>query len=571
MPLTQAQLDHVMHLSVPQILKFIEDGRITFPDDLTKYRNHPKYKEISSRFASMPDPAATAEFADIKALYEETPTSAAIAPRLTSFIARYSSSAPLKEKVAEAREMLAELTRSVEADDWEKVDRFSVHSLLSHRRRYPATIHEGEIDSMIWNLLDKSRASDIRRYMSEFPSGQHITECSDILEAQELWNGVSTDPDLITLSDYISEEITSPFIPEARSLFDRLKESELQKMKENPGKYDATTLNLMLDNGIISERELFEAELATPRTLEFLHNPQQLPDIEQRTDENIVPQRGATDIFLFGIPSSGKTCVLTGLLGAKEFHYDNSTLGGGYADNLKIYRDYGKAPGRTYGNFVTQISGKIRPEEAGQPMFQINLIEMSGEEFAMRIAYNPENSVDFESMGTGATQLLTSSNPKVIFIVIDPSANGLIRLATQRDDGSTETKTVQQDIVINKIVNMLAKNPNVLRHTNAIHFIMTKADTIGPRETREQIAVERIQTLYSHAIVTLKELAAKYSFNSTSGNSPMLFTFSLGKFYVGDLFEYDPADADKIIKALKSMTQGERSRGFFSNIKDAIN
>ncbi len=571
MALTQAQLDHVMHLPVHQIIQYIEDGRIIFPDDLKKYSNHPKYKEIASRFASLPDPAAMAQYADLKGMAQSDANNPELAQRIASFVAQYAASEPMKERVAEMRQLLLELTASVEESDWNKVDVNSVHSLLMHRRRYPATVHEMDIDRMVWELIDKSRQGDVHRYMTEFPSGIHRVECDMLLEAQELWKGVSTDPDLITLYDYIAEEIASPFQAEARELFNNIKDAELDKMRDNPGKYKAETLLLLLKNEIFTKSELINAGVITENVLKMLKDPPCLDDIEQTPVENIEVEKGATDIFLFGIPSSGKTCVLTGLLGATEFYYDNSTLGGDYADQLKTYRDFGKAPGRTYGNFVTRITGKIRPLDSNQPMFPINLIEMSGEEFAMNIAYNSSKTNNFESMGTGATSLLTGKNQKVIFIVIDPSASGLIRLATQREDGTTETRTVQQDIVINKIVNMLDKNPDVLKRVNAIHFIMTKADTIGSPDEREEIAVERIKSLYGHAILTLKELAAKYSFNATSGYAPYLFTFSLGRFYVGDYYEYDSTDADKIMNALKSMVQGEKSRGFFDTIKGKIN
>lgn len=560
-----------MHLPVPQILQYIEDGRIVFPDDLRKYSHHPKYKEIAARFASLPDPAAMAQYADLKTMVDSDSSNPDLARRIASFVNQYASSEPMKERVAEMKQILVNLTAAVEEDDWNAVDLNSVHALLMHRRRYPATVHEMEIDRKVWALIDKSRASDVRRYMAEFPSGIHRVECDPLLEAQELWTGVSTDPDLVTLRDYIEEEIASPFQDDARALFDSLKVSEVDMMRDNPGKYKADTLKLYLKNDIFSEDELVDAGVVTPNVLKMLNNPPRLEDIEQKPTDNIEVERGATDIFLFGIPSSGKTCVLTGLLGAKEFYYDNSTLGGDYADQLKTYRDFGKAPGRTYGNFVTRITGKIRPLDPEMPVFPINLIEMSGEEFAMDIAYNAAKTNDFESMGTGATRLLTGGNQKVIFIVIDPSASGLIRLATQRPDGTTETRTVKQDIVINKIVNMLAKNPSVLKRTNAIHFIMTKADTIGDSDTREEVAVERIKALYGQAILTLKELAQKYSFNVTTDYKPFLFTFSLGRFYVGDFYEYDSSDADKIMNALKSMVQGEKTRGFFDTIKGKIN
>jgi hypothetical protein len=196
---------------------------------------------------------------------------------------------------------------------------------------------------------------------------------------------------------------------------------------------------------------------------------------------------------------------------------------------------------------------------------------MSGEEFARRIVYNAENAVDFESLGTGATTVLTSDNPKVIFIVIDPTANGLIKIASESQDGSTQVHVVQQDLVIQKLVDMLKNNPKVLRHTNAIHFIMTKSDTLCQRDQRDAMAVDRVNDLYSHTIKKLYALCEQYGINTTSGGSPLLYTFSLGDFFVGDMFEYDATDANKIMNALKAMCQGRSPQTLFGKIKSKIN
>lgn len=568
MALTQAQLDHVMHQPLMQIIQLIQEGKISFPDDLQKYSRHPKFIAIKEQIDSLPDPNAMSQYQELKSLIQEHPEEPETHAKIASFISRYSAVKSLSPQVNELRELLAGLSASAEAEDWNRVDQSSVRSLSDHRRKYPATTHESEIDHAIWNLLDHGKESDIRSYMKLFPHGLHYSECEPMLREQELWNDVRRDADLVTLSDYIEEQWDSPFIYEAQQLFENLRRQELSNMVENPGRYDDETMRLLLDNSIVTEQMLIQAGAATAKSIEYIKNPPELAAIEQAVTSDPQQQDGVTDIFLFGIPSSGKTCVLTGLIGADEFWYDNSNIGGMYADDLKIYRDRGKAPQRTYGNFVAQIVGKIQPSEPGMPVFPVNFIEMSGEEFASKIAYNAENIVDFESMGTGASKILSNKNQKVIFIIIDPSADGLIRLAMERkSDGSTVTRTVQQDVVINKIINMLAKNENVLRHTNAIHFIMTKADTIGTPDVREEIAVERIRTLYSTAIARLKELGKKYSFNTTSSYSPKLYTFSLGHFYAGGYFEYDPTDSNIIINELKSMTQGERTRSFFDNFR----
>lgn len=573
MALTEQQIDYVMHMGVDQIMRFIHEGRVNFPDDLKKYSKDPKFIEIQNRLANMPDPEAIRAWDELKPLLESNTNPNQAIQELNRFINRFADSPSSKAMLEQARQHLATLTSAIEADDWNNIDNQSITALLSHRRKYPGTCHEAEIDNTVWELIDKGNPAEINRYSHEFPNGLHNHECADYLAAQQLWSGVSTDADPVTVNDYIYEQSSSPFIPQAHKLMTELKAAEIKKMKDNPGTYNLEWLQLLLNEKIFDRNELLRALVCTPNTLNFIENPPPLPKIEQKGDTDPQVHEGATDVFLFGIPSSGKTCVLMGLLGATEFSYDNAAAGTGgqYADDLKIFREHGKAPGRTYGNFVTQIQGSIRPDNNPDVVYPVNLIEMSGEEFAMKIAYNADNEVNFESMGTGATRLLTSGNTKVIFIVIDPTANGVITISTQRSDGSSVTKVVQQDIVISKIVNMLKRNPKVLKRTNAIHFIMTKADKLGEREDRDAIAVERVQTLYRRTIDDLKGICREKSINMTSNGAPLLYTFSLGNFYIGDLFEYDATDSNKIMDGLKSMCQGRRSSGFFSQVKSSVN
>lgn len=566
MALTEQQVNMVMSQSVDQIKKYIAQGLIQFPQDLAKFKDSPKYKAIEKELTSMPSHEATERWKEIEAL--PSGDSASIAAALNEFISRYSSYPGNGELIEQARRRLSSLTAEVERNDWEAVDRTSITSLLTHRRKYPTTSHETDIDNLVWELTDTDNATYINRYIQEFPNGLHRLEAQEMLGAQELWKGVSTDADLVTLSDYIQEECLSPFIPKATEMLQELKRAEIIKMLENPGTYKVDFLKLLIDEDIFSKSELIAQGVCTEGTFDMLYNSPELPSIEQTENSNPEIAKGATDVFLFGIPSSGKTCVLMGLLGSRNFVYDNaaSGLGGTYADNLSIYRRHNKAPGRTYGNFVAQIQGMVYKDNS-ETVYPINLIEMSGEEFAMKIALNPENLVDFEDMGTGATKILTSDNRKIIFIVIDPTADGLIKLSSTLKDGSPITRIVEQDIIITKMVNMLIKNPKVLKNTNAIHFILTKSDTLGSRETRDQIAVERIKQLYGKTIMTLRDICKTYSINKSTDYQPSLFTFSLGEFHVGDLFEYDSYDADKLMNIVTSMAQGRKDKGFFNSIQ----
>lgn len=565
MSLTQQQTDHIMKQSVERILDFIAKGLVKFPDDLVQYRNHPKFQAIEQQFGALPSPDALSRWNEISAMNGSVSPDT-LAAALADFINKYGANKGNSNMISQAHLQLAALTEKAESAYWQSIDFNSIDSLLRHKHKFTASIHADEIEQRVWQLTDRSNKSQVNRYINEYPNGLHRSAAEEILQSADLWAGVSTDPDPVTLSDYIRETPSSPFLNEAYALLDEAKKQEIRKMTADPASYDLSLFNLMLKENIFTAAELIDNGVCTEQTLRYLAKPPMLPDIEQQVSLPAAPRRGATDVFFFGIPSSGKTCVLMGLLGAKDLYYDSAAgTGGSYADSLYIYRNHGKAPGRTYGNFVAQIQAVIRPRNANS-VYPLNLIEMSGEEFAMKIAYNPSNEVNFENMGGGATKILSSHNPKIIFIVIDPTADGLITIATENADGSTQKKIVQQEIVINKIVNMLAKNPEVLKRTTAIHFIMTKADSLGPRSERQRIAVDRVNALYGPTIDNLCQICAKYGINRSSNFQPTLTSFSLGKFYIGDMFSYDSTDSDTIVSILRSIAMPVAYKDYLGNL-----
>ena len=98
-----------------------------------------------------------------------------------------------------------------------------------------------------------------------------------------------------------------------------------------------------------------------------------------------------------------------------------------------------------------------------------------------------------------------------------------------------------------------------MKKVKAIHFIAIKADLLSPdRNQRLEIAKQRCQELYGHSINKLIGLChrKKYNINPTTDNKPMVFTFSLGQFYMNNAFEYDSTDADSLLRTLASITSG---------------
>lgn len=373
--------------------------------------------------------------------------------------------------------------------------------------------------------------------------------------------------DLLEVAAYRRTQPLGQSSKEIDDLYNELRKEELKNMEAHPSRYSKQRVDELVSNGVFSVDELKEMGLITDKSWAGMHLERDyLPDMNdfQKGNYELHSPTSGTDVFFFGMPSSGKTTMLMGIAAAngQGFTIDMRTNGGPYAAALRQYTQAGIVPGRTKGNFVTAISGEINEENSrGKVKLRnFNLIEMSGEEFALRIAETKEPSL--ANMGTGVTNILRNDNRKAFFIVIDAS-RPRVKVSYLdheiEDDGAQRVKTryiSQLDILDKFIVLMsLPENREIMDKVDAIHFIVTKSDAMGSPEERDEKAEEMINSQYLSVVEQLKNFCrSTRRINRNYDFEPQIFTFSLGKFYLGDVFVYDPVDTLKIVDAIREST-----------------
>ena len=343
----------------------------------------------------------------------------------------------------------------------------------------------------------------------------------------------------------------------------------------------------LIDEGVITERDLIEGKLATPKVLDTLRNYEYswgwLPDLRRALDNSSAECKpGYTDVYFFGVPGAGKTSILMGLSISSSLHISLYSSGGDYAEVLQQYTAVGMTVPRTPGTFVSTLDAKISSKVNPDAVHKINLVEMSGEEFAFDIANNEKHITSFEKMGSGATELLKNDNRKVFFLIIDPTTN-IITINREKEVGKDfegkpitqlEYDTVNQQTTLQNMVTLLAapENMEIMKKVDGIHIIMTKADTLGNAVEREEKALKIFQDEYSSKILNdLVDLCKKYNINAQNKFQPKLYTFSLGSFYLGGLFEYDPADSDHLVEAIEETIQSRKNKSWWNRIKRIFN
>ena len=584
----QASLSEVSASTLQKLETYIRKYEGTRPNGNHVDEAIAKYNEIEDK---LPTPAGM-EWEELKPSLSDM--SQNTLDRLNAYIRKYEGTRPKGNRVDEAiakrneiKDVLQREALAKEETEWNAVDPFSMTSLIGHLNKYPMSAHHDEIDENVWNITDKENVQQLQDYKVLFPKGKYIGEANARLNAIVEWNRVRDSDDIIVVYNYIHNHPRSPYKNEADLLFMKLKQREIDFMRHEPNRYEVSRLQDLVKLGIFTDRDLISKGVMTENvwnTLNSIDVKKDLPDIYEamQNSEAECPE-GYTDVYFFGIPSTGKTCVLMGLSCTSSLQVNLASSGGPYAEALRQYTDYGMTIPRTPGDFVTTLKATISEKKNGMDIkHNVNLVEMSGEEFAFGITNNEAREFSFEEMGTGVTELLRNDNRKVFFLIIDPTTN-IVRFNREYDEYDEQTgekihklkyAVVNQKILMQKIVNIFQDpaNSDIMKKVDSIHIIVTKADTLGEPLQRDDKALEVFNKNYGMNIVPpLIEVCRDYNINRNSNYRPKLFTFSLGTFYVGGLYEYEETDSDNLVKAIMNATGGERQKTFWDKVRDVLN
>lgn len=594
MALTELQrkrlIEGINSLPINTVLSYFVSGEIKFSDVPGILAERKQY--IEEKLNSMPNPVEQKEWKMIES-QASNPTQSLL-ESIEAYIRHWEGIRPASNHVDEAREMYEQVARRISAiseeyerQAWDSVDVFSKQSLIDYLSNYPKTVHKSEIDDSLWGLTNKESVDELQQYIALFsPQGNHTSEANNYLMAIVEWNNVKNSEEIFLLDSYIKSHPESPFIQQAQILMINLKQKEKARMRNNSNEYDVSRFLTLLDKHIMTENELIHDGIITRNVLETLRKTDinnDLPDIKKAIN-NSKPEckEGFTDVYFFGVPSTGKTCVLMGMSRSNSLHINLASGGGDYASALQQYTDVGVTVQRTPGTFVTTLEATIS-NDSENAEHRINLVEMSGEEFAFEIAGHPNHVFTFEDMGTGATELLKNSNRKVFFLIIDPTAD-LVRINREIVDGYNEDTgdpivrldycVVNQRTVIQKMVDLFKDkgNAEIMKRVDSIHIIMTKSDILGNPVEREKMAYSIFQEKFRGDILApLITLCREYNINAQTDFHPKLYTFSLGRFYIGGLYEYEQHDSNKLVKAIRNSTHALKNKTWWDRLKETVN
>ena len=587
MPLTDLQrkklIDDINRLNINVVLKYFLSGDISLSD--VPHITDDRRKFIEEH---LPAPAQM-DWNALQASLSEVSVSTLL--KLETYIRKYEGTRPdgnhVDEAIAKRNEIKDALQREAlakEEDEWNTVDPFSMTSLIGHLNKYPMSAHHDEIDDKVWNIIDKESEQQLQDYKVLFPKGKYIEKAIAMLEALDEWMIVRNSGDISFVFQYIRKRPESPYIDKAYCLLMDLKHQEICRMRREPNRYDVSRLLYLVRLGIFTVDELISERVMTENvwnTLNSIDIKNDLPDIYEAMKKSKVEYlEGGIDVYFFGLPCTGKTCLLQGLSCTTSLQVDLAASSGPYAEALRQYTDCGIVSPCTLDDSVTTLKTTIITDEHTPIKNNVNFVEMSGHHILDMVEDNGEYSKEVDNRDIA--NLLHNDNRKVFFLIIDPTTKN-IKLNREYDEYDEQTgekihrlkyDVFNQKIFMQKIVNIFQDpaNSDIMRKVDSIHIIITKADTFGERLQRREKALDYFNNHYAMNIVPpLTEVCRDYNINCNSNYRPKLFTFSLGKFYVGGLYEYDPIDSELLVNTITAIVPPPyRKETFWSRLIEKI-
>lgn len=387
----------------------------------------------------------------------------------------------------------------------------------------------------------------------------------------------------------------------------------LRDMCDNPARYDRVEMNWLINgkkdvvdeiNAVFTPDEIVNSGVVTWDIMNHImthptdESDRNVGENEIRPETNFESAKNNTDVYFFGVPGSGKSTVLAGLLNIRTYGdlSLNVLANGGhsgykYASILKNYLNDNLFPQSTKIRFDSKFKKDVNREDnpfgaadkdltiekndendnIGDKFIQIidaelencsvkenhrlSIIEMPGErtlELAVAPAKDPAMMDDL--LGRGTSRLFQNENNKVFFFVIDPNPQRKYLLPNGAE--------VSQADALWNLVTFIRDVPNLLSKVHAVHVILSKSDILQNAAEDFNVIRERILHDYGGFIRGVVDLCGKErgNVNAQCGRLPYLFTFSLGRVFPGNMNEYKKDDAGKILEVIAANTWSTSSK-----------
>ena len=298
------------------------------------------------------------------------------------------------------------------------------------------------------------------------------------------------------LSQNLINQILSSLTTKEQTENNAAKKRELLE-KVARGRVSADEIKANINNGNFSFDDLLDAGInervvnslkhyCNSNRITMFRNINQLPPMEG----------GRTDVYFVGVPGSGKSTMLSGLLNIANRNgilmpdiYNND--GSIYQTQLISDLNRGVLPNATASGSYNYVALSLKDEDGAKHPF--NIVEVPGENYV-----NMFNNGDVGEF----LNYISNNNKKILIFVVDSLAH---------DTGYSDSNSqLDQNLVYVNILNMFKSN-GVLDQTDAVYLVANKFDAI--KKTRyatnnssdDSLALDFLQDEFRNLIENCKD------------------------------------------------------------------
>ncbi len=481
---------------------------------------------------------------------------------------------------ANVRKEVEKIINGSEEDDWltaknchsiEILERYlSTYEKGSHREEARNLISQFEKEredaaaSGAWDKVDKNSENDLKEFCYKYPQNSHCLDAKKLINKLQkerfLGRGVKTlvneikkiqaNKDVIDKNGEIYNTIVNYYER------NKINHADLLSMiKTDNNILRASVINLLLENGYL-EYEDFTKIGIEEEFVEYLANGvrSQGTDIPEKLERI---NKKSTEVYFWGIPSSGKSCALGAILSvanngklAKTMRKDIDCQGFGYMTRLSaLFKTDDKVCTLPEGTSIysTYEMGFDLIDEKNYS-HPITCVDLAGELIRCMYKNGAREKLSDDEMSSldTLTNILIgnrSVNRKIHFFVIEYGAE------------DRQYEGLEQTEYLEAALRYIERTKIFEKETDAIYLMITKVDKAKAEKGQlKNVLSSYISNNYAGFYNGLVQICSDCEIN---GGKVEVIPFSLGKVCFQDYCLFDEKPASNVVRKLL-----ERSKGF---------
>lgn len=420
-----------------------------------------------------------------------------------------------------------------------------------------------------WNDVDKDDINALQSFIDNNPHSPHL---SDAIRLRNIIRNRQTTR-IITSLDIVALERKIKNIQADRSVLDPASEifsiikncidqnsvsiqDLLNSIAKDKNLLNASVIHRLYDEGYISQTDLTGMGIGNDFILHMLEDvmPQRFEEPDRLEQIN----KRSTEVYFWGIPSSGKSCALGAILSVanngicvRYMEKDNDCQGYGYMSRLMVqFRNDGSVCTLPEGTSIySTYEMGFNLIDNGGIIHPITCIDLAGE--LVRCMYKSDSG---ETMSEDEIEALTTINDILVDQVTNNRKMHFFVIEYGAEDRLYEG--MPQQSYLDAALQYIKRTRIFEKDTVAVYLMITKVDKIPNTKDRNSTLREYLENNYLGFVNGLKTLCKNHEIN---GGNVEIIPFSLGEVCFQNYCRFHGDHATRVVEKIIQRTDGYKN------------